>query len=90
MREERWLGSAHMRQPVTRPARTTKEPAVFPPGPTDEVDVNASQDLRQTPSIEVAKIPDPALNEPPRVCRRLPFLREWSNEQAKDKTALFA
>jgi hypothetical protein len=29
-------------------------------------------------------------SEPPRVCRRLPFLREWSNEQAKDKTPLFA
>src|SRR5690606_41856577 len=28
--------------------------------------------------------------EPRRVCRRLPFLRRWSNEQTEDKTALFA
>jgi CRISPR-associated endonuclease Csn1 len=32
---------------------------------------------------------DAVVIEPRRVCRRLPFLREWSNEQAKDKTALF-
>jgi hypothetical protein len=28
--------------------------------------------------------------EPRRVCRRLPFLRRWSNEQIQDKTELFA
>jgi hypothetical protein len=42
--------------------------------------------LHQELSMLTKKSP----NEPHRVCRRLPFLRRWSNEQTEDKTELFA